>query len=663
MNETLDLEAWKLAWEEFVDHQNILPSVPPMIAGSWQRCWARLNPRQHIRMSSLQSSHLLSTQILSFDLISVARPIMEDIYQFVENSDTAIALVNGAGYILDLLGDPLMLEMAKAEGIKVGAPVSEVQIGTNSFGLALAERVPVQVIGAQHYIRQLHELAGAAAPIFDLTGRPLGALGLVNPVSSPFACHPHTLGLVVAGVRAIEGQRQSDILLGEQNSQLAELNEILAAISEGILVWNSDQVLMHANAAAARILGLPARYLVGRQVSEILAYPMFIQEALEKQEPLTDFEAGLQVGPRLINCVLSLRFVMQRHDLHWVILTFRQEKEIRQLVQRQFGTRAHFTLDDITWESAQMKQVYRQVKLAAAAQASILLRGESGTGKNILASGIHNASLRSEGPFLIFACQSVPAEMIISELLGYEADLSVNKAGGRPSKFELAQDGTLFFQDIEALPLEAQSILLNVIEMGLVQRMGSHRPIEVNVRFIASSAARLEKLVALGRFRADLLYRLSAFTIHLPPLRERLRDLPVVTDHIMNRLAQQLKRPLKLAPGMMDVLKSYSWPGNVSELEVVLEGAAARAGRATFLEPAHLPDFIHHPNRFSEDSQWGARIHPLNELERDAILKTAQLCQGNATQMSRILGISRTTLWRRLKEYEILLEEFKESDR
>ncbi|HEX9029971.1 MAG TPA: sigma 54-interacting transcriptional regulator, partial [Anaerolineales bacterium] len=591
MDAILDLEAWKLAWEEFVDHQNILPSVPHIIAGSWQRCWARLNPKQRIRLGPLQSNHLLSAQIVSFDLISVARPIMEDIYQYVENSDTAVVLVNGAGYVLDLLGDPAMLKMAKAEGIQLGAPVSEVQIGTNSFGLALAERVPVQVIGAQHYIRQLHELAGAAAPIFDPTGRPLGALGLVTPVGSQFACHPHTLGLVVAGARAIEGQRQSDRLLAEQNSQLAELNEVLAAISEGILVWNPDQVLMHANAAAAHILNLPARSLVGRPVSEVLAYPPFIQEALDKDEVLTDIEAALQVGARLINCVLSLRFVKQRNDLHWVILTFRQEKEIRQLVQRQIGSHAHFTLENIIWESAQMKRVYRQVKMAAAAQASILLRGESGTGKSILASGIHNESPRREGPFLIFACQSVPAELVLSELLGYEADFSINKSGGRPSKFELAQDGTMFFQDIEALPLEAQSILLNVIEIGVVQRLGSRRPIKVNVRFIASSSARLEKLVVQDRFRADLFYRLSVFTLHLPPLRERMRDLPVLADHILSRLSQQLKRPLKLAPGMLDLLKRYSWPGHVSELEVVLEGAAIRAGDATFLEPAHLPDF------------------------------------------------------------------------
>jgi transcriptional activator for dhaKLM operon len=399
--------------------------------------------------------------------------------------------------------------------------------------------------------------------------------------------------------------------------------------------------------------------MVGGRIGDFLAFPEFIKEALQKHEPLTDVEAKIRSGQRSINCVMSLRFVKNTRGLQWVIVTLRQEKDVRQLVQRQVGAQAFLTLEDIPGDSSAIKRVRRMVQTAAAAQASILIRGESGTGKNVLASAIHNESPRRDGPFLILACSSIPNELISRELLGYDEGLSNKRPGGRPGKFELAQGGTLFFQDVDALPLEAQGILLNVIELGIVQRLGSDRPIALDVRVIAATSANMERLVAQGSFRADLYYRLGAFEITIPALRERQKDLPLLVDKILKRLSQQVKRPIEVAPGVSDLLKNYAWPGNVRELEAILGRALIQAGASDVIGPLHLPKFIRNPINYSVMESGSLAVRSLNEIEREAILQSAQICRGNVTEMARILGVGRTTVWRKLKEFDIAVEDFR----
>ena len=650
-----DYDLFLEAWKTFIHHQIVLPEVNPFVAQSWKRCLPRLNPRSRVYPNKLSPENLLAAQVVSFDLISLARPIIEDIYQFVEGTDTVILLTNSASYVLDMLGDVEMYQVVEDFGIQLGALVSEGVIGTNAFALAIHEGVPARVVGPEHYLEQFHELAGAAAPIFDLTGRPLGAIGVVNLASQ---YHPHSLGLVVAGARAIEGQHQSDLLLAEQHSQMAQLNAIIEASANGLLVLDERGVLMHINKAATRIIGLPREVVLGRNIDELVQYPGFLNEAVTNRDPITDVEFTLQLGQRRINCVISLNYVLKEGTVRWVIATLRQEEDVRELIHQQVGSQAPLTLEDIPGASAPIRRVQRFVKVAAPAQASILIRGESGTGKNVLASAIHNASPRSEGPFLIVGCTSIPHEWVVSELLGYDENLDRKKPGGRPSKFELAHGGTLFFQNIDDLPLEAQAILLNVLDLGIVQRLGSERPIEVNVRVIASTSANIEKLIAQGNFRADLYYRLSSFEITLPTLRERMEDLPVLVTRIMARISRQLDRNFILETGVLELLSQYAWPGNVRELEAVLGRAAAQAGPTGIIVPLLLPVHIQNPGDHFHAKRT-PEIQPLYKLERESILQAAEACKGNASEMAKLLGIGRTTLWRRLKEMNIELAEYR----
>jgi transcriptional activator for dhaKLM operon len=515
------------------------------------------------------------------------------------------------------------------------------------------------VVGAEHYLLELHGLFTVAAPIFDLTGHPMGCLGLISQADF---FHVYGLGLVSAGARAIESQRQADYLLEEQNSQLDRLNAILEVNTEGILVWNADRILMHLNAAAAKMIGLPPQALLGRSLDDVISYPMLIREAVERRESLSDVEVTITIGVRTLTCVLSLRFITRNQELDWIVATLRPEKEVRRLVQRQVGAYALMSLDDLPGDSPLMRRMHRLAKSASGAQASILIRGESGTGKNVLASAIHNESPRHDGPFLIFACSSVPGEAVMGELLGYEEGFGSKKPGGRPSKFELASGGTLFFQDIDALPLEAQTVLLNVLDLGIVLRQGGDRPINVDVRVLAASSANMEKLIAQGSFRADLYYRLSAFEITLPPLRERQKDLPLLVERILRRLSRQAGRTLGISVDALDILRRYPWPGNVRELEAVLSRVVIQTPVIGAIEAIHLPDQVRYPQAVSSDGGMVFVAQPLQELERDAMMQTARMCNGNLSEMARLLGIGRTTVWRKLKEYKIDINEYRSNE-
>jgi len=316
------------AWEKFTTNQQLDPIVPPLIGASWRRSWGRVNPNKPVEFTRMGSGHLLASQTSSFDLMAIARPVMEDIYQCVQNSGTVILLTNSVGCILDLMGDEDVIKIMEGWGTGRGAILSDDLIGTTSVGLALTQRMPVQVAGREHFVKQFHVATDAAAPIFDVSGRLLGVIGLVMPVER---YHIHSLGMVAAAARAVENQHQSDLLMAEQNSQLAQLNTILSTISDGILVWNTDHMLVHANPAASQMLGVPVHSMVGKPMHGLFSIPAFVDESIEERKLLTDLEGTIIVEGRSVNCLISLDFVFQSPDkLQWIIITLRSEKKVAQ---------------------------------------------------------------------------------------------------------------------------------------------------------------------------------------------------------------------------------------------------------------------------------------------------------------------------------------------
>ena len=643
-------------WRVFINTRELRPTVVPYIAASWQRCQPFLNPVDLVLPNRFSPEYLQAARASSTDLISLALPVMEDVYQFIEGSHTALLLVNSACCVLEALGDAVMLERAEKAGFTPGSFCSEQQVGTNAIALSIAERTPLQVRGAEHFLRQYHDLAVAAAPIFSMTGRLLGALGIFTDRTH---YSRHMVGLAAAGANAIASQRQTDTLLAENNNQLAQLNGVLGSISEGLLVWDQDGILQHVNPAAERILNLPAQALLGRHFRNHLSFPPFLDEALHRREPLENVSGRIHIADHVVHALLNLRFIDQHHGEQSIILSMRRETELLELAaQRQSGIVLR-TLDSLEGESPATRRLRKLARLAASARASVLIRGERGTGKTLLANAIHNASPRSEEPFVTCFCASLPRELMMVELVGVEKGVSIKDPWGQPGKIELANGGSLFLQDIDALNLESQAALLNLLELGIVQRLGKSRPTPVDVRIIASTAADLEKLIEEGLFRGDLYYRLSPFEIRMLPLREREDDLPHLVEGVLSRLSIQLSRRISIHPDAMQLLRGYSWPSNINELEAVLARVASQLQGQDVILPEHLPEFIQNPYPLRFDNFSNLVVNSLDEMEREALLQAARACKGHLGKMCKALGLSRTTLWRKIKFYRIPVADYR----
>ncbi|HEY4720547.1 MAG TPA: sigma 54-interacting transcriptional regulator, partial [Anaerolineae bacterium] len=458
--------------------------------------------------------------------------------------------------------------------------------------------------------------------------------------------------------RAIENQIQADRLFMEVNAQRSQLAATLESISDGLLVCDAAGLITHMNAQAAQILNLKYETVVGRPLSEYVDLPEFVLQAKNNHQSLNETEAIFQVKGLQIGCLLSLRPISTEDvpESGGCIMTLRKIEQVHRLVQRMVGARSTFMLTDYRGESTAINTARRQAQVAARSQSPVLLQGESGTGKGIVARAIHHESARTDGPFVTVNCRVLPRDMVVSEFIGYEGG-AFRGAGpqGQPSKFELAHGGTLHLEEIDALPLEMQAALLRVIETGEVMRLGGRQVVPVDVRFIATTGIDLDRNVANGDFRADLYYALSRIAIRLPSLHDRMSDLPLLVDAALERLRRQTGHRTELSAEAMQVLRHYRWPGNVRELENVMERAAALAEQG-MIEPRHLPDAIR-----GRSAAGTERVQALHEAEYEAIIRAGWACQGNLTRMAVMLGIGRTTLWRKMKSAGIRVEDFRNS--
>jgi transcriptional regulator with GAF, ATPase, and Fis domain len=318
----------------------------------------------------------------------------------------------------------------------------------------------------------------------------------------------------------------------------------------------------------------------------------------------------------------------------------------------------------IVGESEPMRQFFSQIEVVAPADSTVLLVGETGTGKEVVARAIHAGSRRASNPFVPVNCAALPDTLVESELFGHERGAFTGALARKPGKFELADRGTLFLDEIGDLPSEAQAKLLRVLQEREVQRVGGTRPVAVNVRLIAATNQDLAACMEHGRFRTDLYYRLSVFPIRLPPLRERRDDIPVLVRHFVRRFAERLHKPApNVASGAMAQLIAYDWPGNVRELQNVVERAVILVRGTTIqrnllavehLPPNPPPSIAHHEDHHV--SRPPASLVSFSEAERTAILRALETTGwriSGPNGAADVLGLRPTTLHAKMKKLRI----------
>jgi DNA-binding NtrC family response regulator len=351
----------------------------------------------------------------------------------------------------------------------------------------------------------------------------------------------------------------------------------------------------------------------------------------------------------------ALDFLEKPISTEKLLVTVENALRLSRLEQENRRLRQRLGADEIIWRGAAMRRVMEQVERVAASETRVAILGETGTGKELVARAIHERSPRAAGPFVTLNCAAVPAELIESELFGHEKGAFTGAAARHVGRFEQADGGTLFLDEIGDMPLEMQAKLLRVLERGEVERVGGDRAVSVDVRVLVATHRNLEGMVREGKFRADLFHRVFVFPLRLPPLRERLDDLPALVEHFAAQLAAQNGWPRReFAPEALTALGGYSWPGNVRELRNVVERLLLLAERdpidAAAVRAALPQDFFGSAAGAAGAGTLAARVEA---FERQVLLEELRRQNFHMTNTARALGLERSHLYKKCQQLGI----------
>jgi len=339
------------------------------------------------------------------------------------------------------------------------------------------------------------------------------------------------------------------------------------------------------------------------------------------------------------------------------ICSFRNLQEQNERLQEQLEGRYSFS--NIIGKSKKMQEVFEVIKEVADSDASVLIQGESGTGKELVASAIHFGSSRRAKPYVRVSCASLPESLVESELFGYEKGAFTGANQRRVGRFEAAHRGTLFLDEICELPLSFQVKLLRVLQERQIERLGSNHPVDIDVRIVSATLRPLEEELAEGTFREDLYFRINTVTIHLPPLRERREDIPLLCQAFLREISRERGKEIEdFSDGALELLDAHPWPGNVRELRNVVERAVLFA-RGSRILPEQLPAGFRQTSRKGPARSGGGAMPLQQAVERaeiEAIRLALAATHGRRTEAAELLRISRKTLWEKIKTYGIVAE-------
>ena len=578
--------------------------------------------------------------------LDVAVAQMRELYQFVAGAGFVVTIADGDGYIMEMVGDESTMGVLQAGNCWPGFRWTERDVGTSVISLTLERKIPVQITDEEHFCQRGYGHTCSAAPVFSDEGELLGVIAMSGDARQ---VHPHTLGMVITASKSIENQMRLLKASGELLLRNRYMNAIIESIDSGVMAVDRNGVISQINHQGKRILDWPED-LEGAPLSALLGAQVDLKGIMHAGFGVTDREIFIRSPKREIQLLITAKPIFDAGEtVQGIIVVFNEIHRIRRLVNEMAGSQARFTFDDILGESPAVEDAKRLAWLAATGRSTVLLQGETGTGKELFAQSVHNGSGRKNLPFVAINCGAIPRELLESELFGYAGGAFTGaKKGGRPGKFELASGGTVLLDEIGDMPTDMQVKLLRVLQTGEVTRIGEHKPIPVDVRVIAATHMDLKRAVERGNFREDLFYRLNVFPLTIPPLRDRTEDIPLLADHILTRCARSLGKPaMRFSAASKRALAAYGWPGNIRELENSVERAVNLADGTT-IEPQLLGAVgetisTPEPTKRSDFS--------LAEVGKRTIQDVLDAEGFNISRAANILGITRATLYRKISKH------------
>ena len=620
-------------------------------------------------------------------LIAQATSVVEMLGKCVSDFGSMIVLTDGTGTILRTRCQSTFIEHAEKVALRPGVSWSESSKGTNAVGTALILESDIYVHGNEHYIQSNHNLTCAASPIMDHAGNVIGVLDVSGDKRS---FHPHTMVLVEMCARTIENHWFRDKFRQSMQLHFHPQPEQIGTVEEGVIAFGEDGKILGTNRAGLKILGISASALRIQGLRAI--FGLGFGEIMDKLRiaaftPLKMHQPnGQEIFVRVCwnESTVSANTVSTPFKPVQAAPALSSSPSSQQSAPPVFRKSA-YQLDELDLGDAQVRSVTQKVRHVIDKDISILILGETGTGKELLANAIHQFSQRRERPFIAINCASIPEQLIESELFGYEEGAFTGaKRKGAAGKLLQANGGTLFLDEIGDMPLSLQARLLRVLQERKVVPLGGHRPMDIDVNLICATHRNLRELIDQRCFRDDLYYRINGLSVKLPRLRDRT-DVAALCQKILRELSPQ--RALTIQPTLMSAFLRYSWPGNLRQLNNVLKTAAIMASDTQEITREHLADdFVEEltllmpevavkpmagayagnsftvpfesPVSSAESNQWGVLKVPstshntdnLEQVEISAIRRVLEACGGNVSTASKQLNISRNTIYRKLKK-------------
>jgi PAS domain S-box-containing protein len=646
-------------WERFIEKGVVGKEViKPIVLESWKRSkeWG-VNPKENT-IIPLDGKELDNKLKENQELIKTSSPLLEILARSVRGSGFRIDLFNKDVYILKQWGDRETLENSRKLGSFPGACKSERLTGTNAIGLASYLKIPIQLIGPEHYNVRLHQWTCSAAPIKDIFGN---ILGIINMTGNYKLIHKHTLGMVIATARAIENQIRQDEVSKRLETENKYVNASIESNFDAVLIIDEKGRIVRTNRAVEEMFGLPIDAILNQNCEDIFGINNPLIQVLDKRKEINEEEVSLKINGRDIVFYSTIRPIfIESHELKGAVAFFREIKTVRRIAKRYSTSKAKFTFEDLIGRNKEFIKAITMAKKVANSSVKVLLEGKTGTGKELFAQAIHNLSSRRNKPLVAINCAAIPLELMESELFGYEEGAFTGaRRGGLLGKIELAEGGTFFLDEISSMPLVLQGKLLRVLETGVITRIGGRREIVTDVRIISATNKDLLEELRKGNFREDLFYRINLVTIKIPPLRERGDDISLLIEYFYNRKdGKNLKIESIAEDKALQILLSYWWPGNIRELENVIERALLFSS-GDKIKVKDLPPYLMQIiNKEADLNLSGGEIKKLEELEKESIIKALKISDGNITLASQQLGIARNTFYVKMKKHGISRKNF-----
>lgn len=653
---------------QIVHHGAMVPDIDPAVASSWGRCVNDygLDPESRRLPPVLTHAERIERAEQKRVLITEAKHEMNILYQQLADPELAVVLVDTDGCILHMVAADHLESDLSGLGLRLGAVWSEEEVGTNGMGTCLIVGEPIAIRQTDHFLYKHILLTCSAVPVMDHTGKMIAVLDVTSRSS---LLQQHSLVLIGMTARMIENRLLTVNCRHAHPVHFHSRPESINTVHDGKLMVEDDGTIVAANQSALFQLGFPGMKELRRyRFDEIFQSTLeaLLQRSMQSSfHPVPIYRAG--ASSRFF-AVAQLPPAGSTH-----VQNQTSPARSTQLVSEKTSDLTAFPCKSTRGTSPSrielgdtfLREQFELAQRVVSKGVPVLLYGETGSGKEVLAHAVHHRSPRHDGPFVAVNCASLPESLIESELFGYRAGAFTGaQRQGRSGKILQAHGGTLLLDEIGDMPLALQARLLRVLDERKVTPLGADASVDVDIQLISASHRNLTDLVARGQFREDLYYRLNGVEIRLPPLRER-QDKRQLIDLI---LEQEAGQPVPLAEEVLAVLMQYAWPGNLRQMRHVLRTMAVLADGTT-IGLQHLPGPLAATQ--NQSAQDGAPascylenmtepdehepVNPLQESERITLIQLLETHRWNISDVARTLGVSRNTLYRKLHRHNITL--------